>query len=97
MPKRYFLTTNAENMYLSSSLVRQIASFGGDISGFVPEENPYPDQSRLKPFISIERFWKGMIAMDEKGNLELLNTIETMEDILDSAMRIPLSNGEMRH
>ena len=31
--------------------------------------------------------------MDEKGNLELLNTIETMEDILDSAMRIPLSNG----
>lgn len=31
--------------------------------------------------------------MDEKGNLELLNTIETMEDILDLAMRIPLSNG----
>ncbi len=32
--------------------------------------------------------------MDEKGNLELLNTIETMEDILDSAMRIPLSSGK---
>lgn len=32
-----FLTTNAENMYLSSSLVRQIASLGGDISPFVPE------------------------------------------------------------
>ncbi len=33
-----FLTTNAENMYLSSSLVRQIASLGGDISPFVPEK-----------------------------------------------------------
>ncbi len=32
-----FLTTGAENMYLSSSLVKQIAQFGGDISGFVPE------------------------------------------------------------
>ena len=31
-----FLTTRAENMYLSSSMVRQIGSLGGDISGFVP-------------------------------------------------------------
>lgn len=31
-----FLTTSAENMYLSSSMVRQIASMNGDISGFVP-------------------------------------------------------------
>ncbi len=32
-----FLTTSAENMYLSSSMVKQIASMGGDISDFVPE------------------------------------------------------------
>jgi len=32
-----FLTTNAENMFLSSSIVKQIAGFGGDISNFVPE------------------------------------------------------------
>ena len=31
-----FLTTAAENMYLSSSMVKQIASMGGDISSFVP-------------------------------------------------------------
>ncbi|MFA5658519.1 MAG: pantetheine-phosphate adenylyltransferase [Oscillospiraceae bacterium] len=31
-----FFTTSAENMYLSSSVVKQIASFGGDISHFVP-------------------------------------------------------------
>ena len=31
-----FLTTTAEHMYLSSSLVKQVASFNGDISGFVP-------------------------------------------------------------
>ncbi len=33
-----FLTTSAENMYLSSSMVKQIAGMGGDISDFVPEE-----------------------------------------------------------
>ena len=33
-----FLTTKAENMYLSSSMVKQIATMGGDISDFVPPE-----------------------------------------------------------
>ncbi|MGI6265120.1 MAG: pantetheine-phosphate adenylyltransferase [Acutalibacteraceae bacterium] len=33
-----FLTTTAEHMYLSSSLVKQVASLGGDISGFVPAQ-----------------------------------------------------------
>lgn len=32
-----FLTTTAENMYLSSSLVKQVAMLGGDITGFVPD------------------------------------------------------------
>ncbi len=31
-----FLTTSKENMYLSSSVVKQVAYFGGDISPFVP-------------------------------------------------------------
>lgn len=33
-----FLTTNADLMFLSSSLVKQVASYGGDISEFVPAE-----------------------------------------------------------
>ncbi len=32
-----FLTTSAQNMYLSSSMAKQIAAMGGDISRFVPE------------------------------------------------------------
>lgn len=32
-----FLTTDLNNMYLSSSIVKQVAMFGGDISDFVPE------------------------------------------------------------
>lgn len=31
-----FLATSAENMFLSSSVVKQVAGFGGDISHFVP-------------------------------------------------------------
>ena len=42
-----FLTTSAENMYLSSSVVKQIAQFGGDISPFVPENVLEFIQSRL--------------------------------------------------
>ncbi len=32
-----FLTCNSEFTYLSSSMVKQVASLGGDISSFVPE------------------------------------------------------------
>ena len=32
-----FMTTSSEHMFLSSSIVKQIAMFGGDISNFVPE------------------------------------------------------------
>jgi pantetheine-phosphate adenylyltransferase len=44
-----FLTTRAENMYLSSSLVKQVAAFGGDISGFVPPEVLKDIRQRLCP------------------------------------------------
>ena len=42
-----FLTTSAENMYLSSSVVKQIAEYGGNISPFVPENVLDFIQSRL--------------------------------------------------
>lgn len=43
-----FLTTSSEYMYLSSSVVKQIASFGGDISEFVPACILDLIESRLK-------------------------------------------------
>ena len=43
-----FLTTSAENMFLSSSMVRQIARFGGDISPFVPSALAEYIQNRLR-------------------------------------------------
>lgn len=33
-----FMTTRAENMFLSSSMVKQVCMFGGDITPFVPPE-----------------------------------------------------------
>ena len=33
-----FMVTNQEYMYLSSTIVRQIAQFGGDIEQFIPHE-----------------------------------------------------------
>lgn len=32
-----FMTTKSENMYLSSSIVREVARYGGNISGMVPD------------------------------------------------------------
>lgn len=43
-----FLTTSAENMYLSSSMVKQIASMGGDITDFVPPAIHKDIVNRLK-------------------------------------------------
>lgn len=43
-----FLTTSAENMYLSSSVVKQIAAFDGDISSFVPDAIRDDILSRIK-------------------------------------------------
>ena len=33
-----FLTTSLEYAYLSSTIVKEVASYGGDISHFVPEK-----------------------------------------------------------
>lgn len=43
-----FLTADPENMYISSSLIKQIASFGGEIEPFVPEAIAEKVNSRLK-------------------------------------------------
>ncbi|MAN23029.1 MAG: pantetheine-phosphate adenylyltransferase [Gemmatimonadetes bacterium] len=46
-----FLMTKAEYMYLSSSVVRQVAQLGGDISQFVPKcvENELREKFDKKP------------------------------------------------
>lgn len=43
-----FLTPTAENMFLSSSGVKQVAGFGGDISSFVPACILQEIQQRLR-------------------------------------------------
>ncbi len=43
-----FLSTRAENMYLSSSMVKQIGSMGGDISDFVPKNLVEKIMNRFK-------------------------------------------------
>ncbi len=44
-----FLMTRLDNLYLSSSMVRQLAQFGGDISKFVPEVLIERIMTRLGP------------------------------------------------
>lgn len=43
-----FITTSAENMYLSSSIVKQVSLLGGDISDFVPASIRDKIDQRLK-------------------------------------------------
>ncbi len=64
-----FLTTAAENMYLSSSIVRQIASLGGDISSFVPAEILPVIESRL-------RKKRTHAEIDENANAEILQQVQ---------------------
>lgn len=44
----FFLNTSQEFMYLSSSVVKQIALFGGDVSDFLPEPIQDDVQNRLR-------------------------------------------------
>lgn len=51
-----FLTTTGENMFLSSSVVKEIASSGGDITGFVPKQIQSKITDRLyKPVNNIDQ------------------------------------------
>ena len=43
-----FITADPSNMYVSSSLIRQIAGFGGDVSDFVPKNIVSEIEKRLK-------------------------------------------------
>ena len=47
-----FLNTHSKYMYLSSSLVKQIAAFGGDIDDFVPQAIIEPIKQRLSKGVS---------------------------------------------
>jgi pantetheine-phosphate adenylyltransferase len=44
-----FLMTDERNFYVSSSLVKEVAGFGGDISGFVPEVVRLAMEQKLRP------------------------------------------------
>lgn len=43
-----FVITNSDYMYLSSSMVKQVAGFGGDASGFLPQEISADVLNRLR-------------------------------------------------
>ena len=43
-----FITADPQNMYVSSSLIRQIACFGGDVSDFVPKNIVEEIEKRFK-------------------------------------------------
>ena len=43
-----FITADPQNMYVRSSLIRQIAMFGGDVSDFVPKNIVEEIEKRLK-------------------------------------------------
>ena len=43
-----FITADPSNMYVSSSLIRQIAGFGGDVSDFVPKNIVSEIEKRLR-------------------------------------------------
>jgi pantetheine-phosphate adenylyltransferase len=44
-----FLMTAEENFYVSSSLVKEVAGFGGDVTGLVPDAVRHALEKKLKP------------------------------------------------
>lgn len=44
-----FMMTSEENFYVSSSLVKEVAAFGGDLTGLVPDHVAQALQEKLRP------------------------------------------------
>ena len=87
-----FLATSAENMFLSSSMVKQVAGFGGDISPFVPAcilEAGSPFRGRTGE----EK--KGMGSTMSNNQATIEDLIDEMYDLLDKGWKMPLSAGKM--
>ncbi len=70
-----FLTTAAENMYLSSSIVKQIAILGGDISSFVPPEIQSVIVERLRRKTKHSPSEKSAIAQEIRRVQQFANAI----------------------
>lgn len=73
-----FLPAKGENMFLSSSMVKEVCSLGGDISSFVPQEILNDIYKRCKGD-----------GKNDRTNTDIL--LEDLEDVLDDATSIPLS------
>ncbi len=84
-----FLTTSSENMYLSSSVVKQVAHYGGDISKFVPECILGDIEARLKP-TEYRRIGENIMA-----EIMLEDYIDEMSEILDRAQKAPFSGKKV--
>lgn len=70
-----FLTTAAENMYLSSSIVKQIATLGGDISSFVPADILPVIAERLRKPQNQSPFGKVATAQEIRQVQQFVNAI----------------------
>ena len=85
-----FLTPNSDNMYLSSSMVRQIARFGGDVGSFVPAAILDTVTERLRAQ------YAAVGTTSEEGGVSPMNIdeiLDVIDELLDRAWSLPLSGG----
>ena len=86
-----FLATSAENMFLSSSMVKQVAGFGGDISPFVPACILETIRERLDTYHQLTEplveYYRG------QGKLWQIDGSTTIEATTEETLKI-LEDGE---
>src|SRR3954452_24520679 len=80
-----FMPTNPLYSFLSSSLVKEVALFGGDISGLVPSAVIREISSKLSASTSSQHRPANLVAMDIPASLDELTTL------LETARAIPMS------
>ena len=84
----FFISTSPQYSFLSSSLVREVARFGGDVSGMVPP----------KVAKRLTERWAERAAADAEGGLmsdqqayDLETILRELRDIIDTARTMPMS------
>ena len=79
-----FMMTSSAYSYVSSSSVKQVAKFGGNIKGLVPEE------LLQKLWIDFKDFYRGGRGMD-KIEVNIIELLEYLEELIETAPKVPIT------
>ena len=88
-----FISTNPLYSYLSSSLVKEVATYGGDVSGLIPARVHTALQAKLSAqLISRSAMTQDPVAAADPRTADVYTVLDDLSDIVEAARAMPMSD-----